>query len=89
MFLFILLLGKRLFHYLKSRNIEGQTGRVAFDDNGDRIYAGYDVINIREGQKRRKVGSFFYDAVSVYYICLNYQRLNKHKENDDRILILN
>ena len=56
--------GKRLFHYLKSRNIEGQTGRVAYDDNGDRIYAGYDVINIRYGQRRRKVGSFFYDIVS-------------------------
>ncbi|KAH8278958.1 hypothetical protein KR018_011777 [Drosophila ironensis] len=54
--------GKRLFQYLKSRNITGETGQVAFDDNGDRIYAGYDVINIREQQKKHVVGKFSYDS---------------------------
>ncbi|XP_055680763.1 glutamate [NMDA] receptor subunit 1 [Lutzomyia longipalpis] len=54
--------GKRIFHYLKTRNIRGDTGQVAFDDNGDRIYAEYDVINIRDHQKKKTVGSFYYDA---------------------------
>ncbi|XP_014091080.1 glutamate [NMDA] receptor subunit 1 [Bactrocera oleae] len=53
--------GKRLFQYLKTRNITGDTGQVAFDDNGDRIYAGYDVINIHEKQKKHVVGKFYYD----------------------------
>lgn len=57
--------GKRIFHYLKTRNIRGETGQVAFDDNGDRIYAEYDVINIRDHQKKKTVGSFYYDAVSI------------------------
>lgn len=56
--------GKRLFQYLKTRNITGDTGQVAFDDNGDRIYAGYDVINIHEKQKKHVVGKFYYDPVS-------------------------
>uniref|UniRef100_T1GLY4 Receptor ligand binding region domain-containing protein n=1 Tax=Megaselia scalaris TaxID=36166 RepID=T1GLY4_MEGSC len=64
-----ILSGKRLFHYLKTRNITGETGQVAFDDNGDRIYAAYEVINIKStndksskttSAKRRKVGSFYY-----------------------------
>lgn len=54
--------GKRLFQYLKTRNITGETGQVAFDDNGDRIYAAYDVINIGEHQENNVVGSFYYDA---------------------------
>jgi glutamate receptor ionotropic, NMDA 1 len=54
-----------MFHYLKSRNIQGATGQVAFDDNGDRIYAEYDVINIKERRKSSIVGSFYYDAVST------------------------
>lgn len=39
---------------------------MAFDDNGDRIYAGYDVINIREHQKQHVVGKFSYDSVSIH-----------------------
>ena len=55
--------GKKIFHYLKTRNIRGETGQVAFDDNGDRIYAEYDVINMRINQGKHIVGSFYYDAV--------------------------
>jgi len=43
---------------------------VAFDDNGDRIYAGYDVINIREQQKKHVVGKFSYDSVSSLLIII-------------------
>ncbi|KAL7018717.1 hypothetical protein ACKWTF_010879 [Chironomus riparius] len=53
--------GKKLFHYLKSRNIKGRTGRVAFDDSGDRIYAEYDVINIGKKNGLKVVGKFFFD----------------------------
>ncbi|CAO1443281.1 unnamed protein product [Diamesa serratosioi] len=53
--------GKKLFHYLKTRNINGKTGRVAFDDSGDRINAEYDVINIGRKGVNKVVGSFFYD----------------------------
>lgn len=60
-------IGKRIFHYLKTRNIRGETGQVAFDDNGDRMYAEYDVINIRDHQKRKSVGSFHYDPVSSFF----------------------
>ncbi|XP_040152491.1 glutamate [NMDA] receptor subunit 1 [Anopheles arabiensis] len=54
--------GKRLFGYLKTRNIRGETGQVAFDDNGDRMYAEYDVINVHENHSFVKVGSFHYDS---------------------------
>ncbi|XP_002064686.2 glutamate [NMDA] receptor subunit 1 isoform X1 [Drosophila willistoni] len=69
--------GKRLFQYLKTRNITGETGQVAFDDNGDRIYAGYDVINIRENQKQHVVGKFSYD---------NMRAKMRMKINDSEII---
>lgn len=47
----------------------GQTGRVAFDDNGDRIFAEYDIINIQYGPDNNKtqvsVGQYFYPTVSL------------------------
>lgn len=46
----------------------GSTGRVAFDDNGDRIYAEYDIINVQYAGPNNKtqvsVGQYFYPAVS-------------------------
>ncbi|XP_038122259.1 glutamate [NMDA] receptor subunit 1 isoform X3 [Culex quinquefasciatus] len=59
--------GRKMFNYLKTRNIRGLTGQVAFDSNGDRIYAEYDVINVQQPasslvKKNIKVGSFFYDS---------------------------
>lgn len=59
----VLFLGRRIFHYLKTRNIRGKTGQVAFDDNGDRMFAEYDVINVRDHQRKKIVGSLFYDEV--------------------------
>lgn len=56
--------GRRIFQYLKTRKIRGETGQVAFDDNGDRIYAEYDVINVLEKQHKKIVGKYFYDNVS-------------------------
>lgn len=57
---------------MKTRNISGETGQVAFDDNGDRIYAEYDVINIREKQQKKVVGSLYFDSVSF---IINYNHL--------------
>lgn len=37
--------------------------QVAFDDNGDRIYAEYEVINTGEDKKNTVVGRFFYNEV--------------------------
>lgn len=54
--------GRRIFHYIKTRNIRGETGQVAFDDNGDRMFAEYEVINVRERQRKRIVGKLLYDA---------------------------
>ena len=53
--------GKSLFEFiLKEVLSDGKTGKVAFDDNGDRIYAEYDIINIQENGKRVSVGQYFY-----------------------------
>lgn len=55
--------GRRIFHFLRTRHLKGLTGQVAFDDNGDRMYAEYEVINIREHQRQKVVGSLKYDEV--------------------------
>lgn len=65
-------LGRRIFHYIKTRNIRGETGQVAFDDNGDRMFAEYEVINVRDHQRKKIVGKLLYDAVCQF-------RLNKYK----------
>lgn len=56
-------LGRRIFHYIKTRNIRGETGQVAFDDNGDRMFAEYEVINVRDHQRKKIVGKLLYDTV--------------------------
>lgn len=54
----------------------GQTGQVAFDDNGDRIFAEYDIINIQYGPDNNKsqvsVGQYFYPPVSVAQISQRF-----------------
>lgn len=57
--------GRRMFYYLISRNIAGLTGRVAFDDNGDRMFAEYEVINVGEKLQKKVVGRYYYDSVSI------------------------
>ncbi|XP_015598451.1 glutamate [NMDA] receptor subunit 1 isoform X2 [Cephus cinctus] len=52
--------GKKLFDYIRRQVLpNGATGRVAFDDNGDRIFAEYDVINIKNDEQV-SVGQYFY-----------------------------
>lgn len=57
---------------MKTRNIRGETGQVAFDDNGDRIYAEYDVVNIRDHQRKKIVGGFYYDLVSNWFLFFTF-----------------
>ncbi|KAG1656451.1 Glutamate [NMDA] receptor subunit 1 [Nymphon striatum] len=51
--------GQKLVSYIKQQSILGKTGKVAFDESGDRIFAEYNVINVVNGQ-RKNVGSFTY-----------------------------
>ncbi|XP_017884037.1 glutamate [NMDA] receptor subunit 1 isoform X2 [Ceratina calcarata] len=52
--------GKILFEFIRKQELpNGKTGKVAFDDNGDRIFAEYDIINIQENN-RVSVGQYFY-----------------------------
>lgn len=60
--------GKTLFQYIRKQVLSpGSTGRVAFDDNGDRIYAEYDIVNIQytgldNNKTQISVGQYFYPA---------------------------
>lgn len=46
--------GKRLFEYIRKQTLaDGTTGRVAFDEMGDRIYAEYQVVNIQTDARSR------------------------------------
>ncbi|CAB0039693.1 unnamed protein product, partial [Trichogramma brassicae] len=47
--------------FIKQQKIDyGQTGRIAFDDNGDRIYAEYDILNVKSPRKIESVGQYVY-----------------------------
>lgn len=51
--------GKALFEFIKKQKVNGSTGYVAFDDNGDRINAEYDIINV-QNQTQISVGQYHY-----------------------------
>lgn len=56
---------RSFFRFIRKEVLsDGATGKVAFDDNGDRIFAEYDIINIQENGERVSVGQYFYPAVS-------------------------
>ena len=66
--------GKQLFEYIQKQTLaDGTTGRVGFDEMGDRIYAEYQIVNM---QRKRKVtvGYYNYSNVSamiyIFYIKL-------------------
>ena len=57
--------GKRLFEYIRRQTLaDGTTGRVAFDEMGDRIYAEYQVVNVQTdiglASKKAVVGYYNY-----------------------------
>ena len=62
----------------------GKTGRVAFDEMGDRMFAEYEIINIQKNTQTKQqyqsnkgvsevpVGSYKYDKVSSGQTYLGY-----------------
>uniref|UniRef100_A0A8D8LK52 Glutamate [NMDA] receptor subunit 1 n=1 Tax=Cacopsylla melanoneura TaxID=428564 RepID=A0A8D8LK52_9HEMI len=75
--------GKHLFEYIRKQVImNGFTGKVAFDDNGDRINAEYDVINI---QKPSPYGKVLQKSVGKYYYSNTATRM-KLKVNESNIV---
>ena len=68
--------GKRLFEYIRKQTLpDGTTGRVAFDEMGDRIYAEYQVVNVQtdyrsKSPKKAVVGNYKYSNVSKFHNCI-------------------
>lgn len=67
-YIYLLLIYCYCVRYIRKQVLlYGLTGRVAFDDNGDRIFAEYDIINIQNTGPNRmqvSVGQYFYPTVS-------------------------
>ncbi|RZC38050.1 ANF receptor and/or Peripla BP 6 domain containing protein, partial [Asbolus verrucosus] len=56
--------GRDLFDSIKKQVLyNGETGKVAFDDQGDRIYAEYNIVNIQRKRKQVTVGKFYFNRV--------------------------
>ncbi|CAI6345580.1 unnamed protein product [Macrosiphum euphorbiae] len=54
--------GKTLFEYIKKQVYkDGHTGKVAFDNNGDRIYAEYDIVNVKEVANKDAIGKYYFN----------------------------
>jgi len=53
--------GKTYFNYIKKQVLlNGQTGKLAFDNNGDRLFSEYEIINIDRNEQPVRVGQYFY-----------------------------
>ncbi|CAG7836862.1 unnamed protein product [Allacma fusca] len=53
--------GKKLFEYIKKQELlDGETGKVAFDESGDRINAEYHVINVYPRKSLTSIGTYLY-----------------------------
>jgi len=54
-----------LFRYIKKQVYkDGHTGKVAFDNNGDRIYAEYDIVNVKEVGNKDAIGKYYFNNVN-------------------------
>ncbi|XP_066139528.1 glutamate [NMDA] receptor subunit 1 isoform X4 [Euwallacea fornicatus] len=54
--------GKDLFNFIRKQELlNGETGKVAFDDQGDRINAEYNIVNIQRKKKRINVGKHYFN----------------------------
>nr|CAG4639777.1 EOG090X00ST [Daphnia pulex] len=69
--------GRIYFEYIKKQVLlNGLTGKIAFDDNGDRLFSEYDIVNVDHPNGRTKVGQYFYSK---------YQSVLKLSVNDSEI----
>ncbi|CAL1298352.1 unnamed protein product [Larinioides sclopetarius] len=68
--------GQKFIGFLKEVTLQqGKTGRVAFDDKGDRIDSDYDIINIVNG-KPTTVGEYVYSQMKTEMtLSLNVQEI--------------
>lgn len=57
--------------FIKKQTVNGSTGNVAFDDNGDRINAEYDIINV-QNQTQISVGQYHYSNVRINRELLHF-----------------
>ena len=56
--------GRDLFDFIKKQVLlNGETGKVAFDDQGDRINAEYNIVNIQKKRRQVTVGKFHFNRV--------------------------
>ena len=53
--------GVQLLKYLKNQTFNGKTGRIAFDEFGDRLLSDYEVLNIVNG-KEEVVGKYSFST---------------------------
>ena len=68
--------GKKLFEIIQNQTLSnGTTGRVGFDEMGDRIYAEYQIVNVQMNTKSKNkmtVGYYNYSKVSLQFFNLLY-----------------
>ncbi|XP_066245158.1 glutamate [NMDA] receptor subunit 1 isoform X2 [Euwallacea similis] len=70
--------GKDLFNFIRKQELlNGETGKVAFDDQGDRINAEYNIVNIQRKKKRINVGKHYF----------NKEVKQMQLEVDDKIIV--
>jgi ionotropic glutamate receptor NMDA 1 len=61
--------GSKLFSYLKKQSLlYGKTGRVAFDERGDRINSDYDIINVANKDLNVVVGQYYFSQTKMKMI---------------------
>uniref|UniRef100_A0A1B1FKH6 Glutamate [NMDA] receptor subunit 1 n=1 Tax=Phyllotreta striolata TaxID=444603 RepID=A0A1B1FKH6_PHYSR len=54
--------GRDLFNFIRKQVLlNGETGKVAFDDQGDRINSEYNIVNIQRKKKKVVVGKYFFN----------------------------
>ncbi|CAG2178659.1 unnamed protein product, partial [Oppiella nova] len=68
--------GIKFFKYLKNQTFNGETGRIAFDEFGDRLLSDYDIVNIIEGKET---------TVGTYSFSKNNMKMELHL-NEDQIV---
>lgn len=56
--------GRELFSFIRKQVLmNGETGKVAFDDQGDRINAEYEIVNIQRRKSQVAVGKYLFIKV--------------------------
>ncbi|KAK4876462.1 hypothetical protein RN001_012884 [Aquatica leii] len=57
--------GRELFNFVRKQVLlNGETGKVAFDDQGDRINAEYNIVNIQRRKSQVVVGKYYFHKES-------------------------